>query len=101
MLEDMTSATFSEELNTKFRVRQPESSVLELELVKVEELGESPMQERFSIIFRGPLDQAVGQGLYTFEHDRLGTFDMFIVPVARGEDGMRYEAAFNRMKKKA
>lgn len=98
-IEDLTAATFSEILNTKFRLNFPDADVLELELVKVEDFGSTAIQERFTVLFRGPLDRGVTQGSYSFEHDTLGTFDLFIVPIAREEEGMVYEAAFNRLKK--
>jgi hypothetical protein len=30
-------------------------------------------------------------------HDKLGEFDLFLVPVAKNENGFQYEAVFNRM----
>jgi len=99
MLENLTAATFSEILNTKFRLHLSESDLLELELFNVEDLSSSPRQERFSILFRGPLDPAIWQGMYKMEHEQLGTLDLFIVPIAKEEDGMVYEAVFNRIKK--
>ena len=99
MLQDVTADTFSEVLNTRFRLTLAESDVLELELTKVEDLGTSAKQERFSLIFRGPTDRALWQGTYSLEHDKLGTLDLFIVPIGREDEGMVYEAAFNRLKK--
>ncbi len=99
MLDNLTAATLAEQLNTKFRLQLPSSDVLELELIKVEDFESSPRQERFSILFRGPLDPALWQGMYKMDHDQLGTFDLFIVALGREEDGMRYEAVFNRIRK--
>jgi hypothetical protein len=31
----------------------------------------------------------------------MGTFDLFLVPIARDEKGLRYEAVFNYFKEKA
>jgi hypothetical protein len=98
-IEKLTAATFSETLNTTFRLNLPETAVLELELIKVEDLGSTAKQERFSVLFRGPLDRGVRQGSYSFENEKLGTFDLFIVPIGMQEDGVIYEAAFNRIKK--
>jgi hypothetical protein len=36
--------------------------------------------------------------VYGVEHDRLGTFDLFLVPVGADETGVSYEAVFNRLK---
>lgn len=99
MLENLTAATFSEVLNTKFRFHLSATDLLELELIKVDEFESSPRQERFSILFQGPLDQMLGQAMYRVEHDQLGTLDLFIVPIAKEEDGIVYEAVFNRIKK--
>jgi hypothetical protein len=99
MIEDVTAGTFSEILNTRFRLNLTQSDVLELELIKVEDLATSAKQERFSVIFRGPRDRGLSQGTYSFEHDKLGTLDLFIVPIGMEEDGVVYEAAFNRLKK--
>lgn len=98
-IENLTAASFSGVVNTRFRLNLPETDVLELELIKVEDLGSTAKQERFSVLFRGPLDRDVQQGSYSFEHEELGSFELFIVPISRQEDGFVYEAAFNRVKK--
>jgi hypothetical protein len=97
MLEKMTAAMFSEHLNTKFQLHLPSSETLELELIEVDDLGLTSRQERFSLIFRGPTEHLLAQATYKMAHDKLETFDLFIVPIARDEDGVRYEAAFNRL----
>ena len=99
MTEEMSAEMFSKHLNTIFRIPVPEAEALELELITVEEFPPSPNQERFSLIFRGPLDRGVYQGVYDFEHDALGTISIFVVPLSQKEDGVRYEAVFNRLKK--
>jgi hypothetical protein len=98
-IENLTAASFSGVVNTKFRLNLPETGALELELIKVEDLGSTAKQERFSVLFQGPLDRGVQQGSYSFEHEELGTFELFIVPISRQENGFVYEAAFNRIKK--
>jgi hypothetical protein len=100
MLEHLTTASLSEQLNTKFRLRQvaPER-VVELELVAVDAQGDVAGQtERFSAIFRGALDQFLPQGSYAMEHEGLGGFELFIVPIRKDEAGFYYEAVFNRLK---
>jgi D-alanyl-D-alanine dipeptidase len=94
--------SFRENLNTKFRVRAEAPRPVELELVEVKsyEPGESERRgmERFSLFFRGPADIYVPQGTYTLEHERMSALDIFIVPVARDEQGIRYESVFNFFK---
>jgi hypothetical protein len=38
------------------------------------------------------------QRVYTLEHDSMGAFELFLVPVARDEKSFRYEAVFNYFK---
>jgi len=35
------------------------------------------------------------QGIYGLSHERMGDFDLFLVPISREELGFRYEAVFN------
>jgi hypothetical protein len=97
--------SFRENLNTKFRVRAEAPRPVELELVEVKsyEPGENEQHgmERFSLFFRGPADIFIPQGTYSLEHERMGTLDIFIVPVKRDEQGFRYESVFNFFKESA
>jgi uncharacterized protein DUF6916 len=97
MLEDLNVTSFAEVMNTRFRTRLGASNVIELELVEVNEVNRSPRQEAFSITFRGPLDRRFEQGTRDLEHERLGVFALFLVPIAIREDGMYYEAVINRL----
>ncbi|MEW6212913.1 MAG: hypothetical protein AB1631_31610 [Acidobacteriota bacterium] len=97
-IEELDAKVFSENLNTKFRAAVHGRTV-ELELIAVTELNYSPLQEAFSILFRGALDAPLPQGLFDIEHDRLGSFAIFMTPVARQQDGFHYEACFNRLRK--
>ena len=99
----LTEAEFSKHVNTKFRVagQQP----IELELVEVKgylsKAHEQQGMERFSAFFRGPAQPLMRQGIYALEHERMGAFELFLVPIAQHEDGFRYEAVFNYFKEKA
>jgi len=99
VLETLNLSSFSEHLNTKFRIRPDESTVLETELIVAEDLGSTPRQERFSLIFRGPLQPLLPQRVYRIEHDVMGNFELFLVPIGAEEDGISYEAVFNRLHK--
>ena len=96
MLERLTRETFAQHLNTGFRLILGPGQELGLELTEAKDLGSTPDHEQFSVVFRGPLDPQLGQGIYRIEHDRLDAFDLFIVPVGQDRDGMYYEAIFNR-----
>ena len=96
----LTEAEFSKHVNTKFRVagEQP----VELELVEVKGyLGKAHEQqgmERFSAFFSGPRERLLRQAVYVLEHEGMGTFELFLVPIAQDEKGSRYEAVFNYFK---
>jgi len=49
---------------------------------------------QFSLHFRGPREPVLPQATYGVRHDALGHLDLFLVPVARDDDGTTYEAAF-------
>ena len=92
-------ATFAPHVNSIFRVGNQHSVITELELVEVSEMKESPRNESFSILFRGPAGSPLAQGIYDFDHNAIGSFPLFIVPVAKDDQGMVYEAVFNRIRK--
>ncbi|HKC63974.1 MAG TPA: hypothetical protein VKB86_10070 [Pyrinomonadaceae bacterium] len=96
MIEKMTKEMFAESLNTKFRVNAGSDRSIELELVELSEGVSTPKHEQFALLFRGPSDFFLPQGIYNMEHERLGEFDLFLVPVGRDERGFQYEAVFNR-----
>jgi uncharacterized protein DUF6916 len=100
MSADLTHEEFSKHVNTKFRIRIDETQAIEAQLTDVSDLLTSPRQERFSIVFRTSNEPFLGQGTRRFEHDQMETFDLFIVPIARDEEGIDYESVFNRLVKK-
>jgi hypothetical protein len=105
MSDYLRAATFSTQLNTPFRVHLSRITALEVELVEVTGKGAldgqqppaAARQERFSIVFRGPRDKRLQQGIYQMQHDQLGALDLFLVPVGQDQDGVYYEAVFNRL----
>ncbi|MFP5263766.1 MAG: DUF6916 family protein [Blastocatellia bacterium] len=97
MLDDLRLNSFSENLNTKFRVLAGADKVVELELVEAKDLGSNARQERFSMLFCGPLSDAIEQKTYKIEHDKLGSHELFIVPVGVSKAGREYEVIFNRL----
>jgi hypothetical protein len=96
MLENMKLENFSPHLNSKFRIKLEPEGTVEVELVEAHDLGSTPRQEQFSLVFRGPQEQRLEQAIYRFEHEEIGAFDLFIVPIKQGQDGFYYEAVFNR-----
>jgi hypothetical protein len=48
----------------------------------------------FALSFSGPTEPFLPQATYPLAHAGLGMLDIFIVPVGRDTDGLRYEAIF-------
>jgi len=99
MTVKLTEEEFSRHLNTKFRVRLDAPEPVELELVEVKGrpsgADEQQGMERFSAFFRGPAHLRLNQHTFPLAHERMGEFDIFLVPVAQDADGFLYEAVFN------
>jgi len=106
-LDDLTKSKFTELLNTRFQVSADSAEVVELELAAVTSNpavaagGEVVQFESFSLMFHGPGERLLPQKMYSFIHERLGKFQIFIVPVGREGNLFRYQAVFNRRIKPA
>ena len=98
MTASLTHEAFAKTLNTIFHILIDDTHGVDLELTQVSEHLLSANQERFSLVFRGPNDQLLGQGMQRVEHDEFETFDLFLVPIGRDEAGPLYEAVFNRLR---
>ena len=104
MSATLTEQEFSQHLNTKFRLNIDTAEPVELELIEVktygnkDKPGERGGMERFSVLFRGPLNAFLQQATYPLSHEKMGSFDIFLVPLSREEKGYSYEAVFNYLK---
>lgn len=104
-LDQLSFDQFHALLNTKFRVDSGSNQLLELELIETTQKKQNrpgavsvnqEEYEQFSLLFVGPADRFLEQKLYTFTHDQLGAFQLFIVPIRQNQDKLYYEAVFNR-----
>ena len=102
MAAELTEKEFSQHLHTKFQTRFNDQ-LIDLELADVKpylsQQNESSGMERFSIFFDGPAVY-LPQSIYTLEHERMGQFEIFLVPIAQNGDSFRYEAVFNSYRDK-
>jgi hypothetical protein len=96
-LETLTREDFAACIGSSFRLCPDHPDAFDLVVEQVSELKAIEGQESFSVYFRGPADRGVPQATYPLENDRLGRLEIFIVPIARDENGYRYEALFNRL----
>lgn len=99
MLEKLTGTDFIPYLNQPFMVYLETSEAYALELVSVTESGEArdPGGRRpFSLIFSNPRKDAyLSQRIYRLEHEKMGSLELFLVPLGPDLVGMRYEAIFS------
>ena len=98
MLQTMSLLHFAGHVGTTFRVNAAPHS-LELKLVEATDLGSTPRQEQFSLVFEGPSNLLLNQAIYRLEHAELGDLDLFLVPIGRHGEGFTYQAVFNRLVK--
>ena len=99
-LEDLSLAKFAEQLKTKFRVRLSSGETVELELTEAEAArgkAAHAQPESFSLLFDGPPKSLLNQNTYTFEHERLGAVDLFIVPVGNERGSIQYQVIINQV----
>ncbi len=93
-LASLTAEDFRACLDAPFSV--PEGPI-ECELIEVNEpvgTGGSGPRAPFAVVFRGPLEPFLAQGIHRFEHESLGPLDLFLVPIGPEDGSMRYEAVF-------
>lgn len=95
-MDNLSENIFRENLNTRFDVSHGDADTVELELVDCKDLGSTPKQEQFSILFRGPLQPSLQQMTYEMKHEKLSDLLIFLVPVRQDSEFMYYEAVFNR-----
>jgi hypothetical protein len=104
----LTFETFSPHVNTKFRLRLDDAKAVEMELVEAAHIAGAHdrvpnknglVQDVFSLLFHGPEDRLLPQRSYSFEHEKIGRFELFLVPVEKIPGAIRYQVIFNRLVK--
>ena len=103
MTSQLEKTVFSDFLNDRFQVQIKDTESFDFTLVEVESLkshgsSKKSVQVRtkpFSLIFIGPSQPIFKQRIYHLIHPRLGSMDMFLVPVGETEAGIEYQAVFN------
>jgi hypothetical protein len=96
MLEKLTSDDFKGRVGDTFTATTADDRRLNLTLTAVDELSAPPQGARtpFSLEFRDEAQDHVPQQTVAIEHPEMGAFDLFVVPLGPGPEGMRYEAIF-------
>jgi hypothetical protein len=111
-LEDMSCETFAGQLNTTFWIHAAPARSIQVKLVEARPRQDRPLKpgqrppgdagnEKFSLFFSGHRSELLPQNTYTFEHEALGRFDLFIVPVGtRNPLKITYQMVFNRPRRR-
>ncbi len=93
----LTLQDFAGCLNESFHAALKDGEI-EFVLVEARPLPQTAHQAArapFSLLFRNGSALLFPQQTYRMRHDRVGGFDIFLVPIAREREGFLYQAIFN------
>lgn len=98
MLENLVSDNFHPYIDETFLLHLNETHRMFITLVSVTDVGkphatQNRRVQAFSLLFKGSLN--LPQQIYRLDHAKLGTLEIFFVPVGQAQDGFLYEAIFN------
>ncbi len=97
MIDTLHKSSFEPYVNDTFIVHNQIVGDQEVILAELTEKN-YPGQECFSLFFRGPKQPVMQQMIYTLTHPKMGDIELFLVPVQYPkQDGIYYQAAFNRL----
>lgn len=92
---------FADRVGEQFHVRLPAGERLTLHLAEATERSEpgapgpdGSARQQFTLLFRGPADPQLGQGVWELGHDELAGLALFLVPLGPDAEGPRYESVF-------
>jgi uncharacterized protein DUF6916 len=92
-------SVFTARRGETFVLRRPDGALQDLELVEVHDLGRRAMPggelSNYSLTFLARAPAPLPQAIYHLEHAVLGPMDVFLVPIGRDPEGIRYEVIFN------
>ena len=97
-MANLTHDEFSKHVGTQFNIVFSDGEI-SLTLVECKpympQANEQGGMERFSVFFDGPANLMLPQRTYPMRHEEMGEFDIFMTPLSRDQNGVRYEAVFN------
>jgi hypothetical protein len=95
-LDKVTASDFIPLVDSTFQIRWLNSPPHQWILNSVQELGNEVSGKRraFSLLFSGPREPILAQGVYPLEHDSLGTLEIFVVPIGVTQDNCQYQVIF-------
>jgi hypothetical protein len=82
-----------------FVLRLPDGATQDLELVEIRDFGRRATANgelsNYGLTFLARAQAPLPQAIYRLEHALLEPMDVFLVPIGRDAEGIRYEAIFN------
>lgn len=96
-LPQLGLTAFAEQVGTEFEVLDDPARVFALQFTRISEPTRTDRSEAFSLLFHGPADRFIKQGIHKLKHTQLGEIEIFLVPVGQDQTGFEYEAVFNYM----
>lgn len=97
LLETAGRETFQPHVGSTFRVMRDGDAVAGIELARIDDAGSDGRVVGYALLFNGPLDRPLSQGMFLLAHDVLGELVLFLVPVARADRAFGYEAVITRL----
>ena len=98
MLDKLTQDDFAPRLNETFRIHVEGREPIDTELTEVRGLvppdDDPDRRQPFSLIFEGPPDAPLQQGIYRLENETLGEVGVFVVTLGPYKKKMRHEVVF-------
>lgn len=96
----LTKADFETCLGDAFQMEIAPGQSTVLELIEAKGCSSRAMRtgarrEPFTLLFRATGELQVSQRIFKLTHDKLGTHEIFLVPLGPDEKGMRLEAVFS------
>jgi Domain of unknown function (DUF6916) len=99
MLDTLRLEDFAPRIGERFRLSADAEHSIDVTLLEATALGAAARSQAarrapFSVVFLGPAAPVWPQRIYRVEHDVIGSFDLFLVPLGPRDGGMMYEAVF-------
>jgi hypothetical protein len=102
MLQKLTVAHFTPHVGETFLLRTESGKQFEVELTEATSLTMNGVRPAhltrrvpFSLVFAAPPDSGLVQGIYHLDHEGMGDFDVFLVPIGKDKSGLKCQAIFN------
>ena len=102
MLDELELSRFEKLIGQQFELDLGEAGRVDLELMEAGPVGELSAKQAeelgkrlpFSLVFRGPADLLMDQGIRTLHHPEIGELTIFLVQLDQAAEGSKFEAVF-------